>query len=79
MRRRSGHARSQDVIEAGDEWISSIDPQTARSVMPKWPGLVVMPDDVGFVDSIPHTATGKIEKRCVAATEADVPAKRDAW
>jgi fatty-acyl-CoA synthase len=30
-----------------------------------------MPDDVAFVDAIPHTATGKIQKRDLRETFKD--------
>jgi fatty-acyl-CoA synthase len=69
--------RSKDVIKSGGEWISSIDlenaamahPAVAEAAVigvthPKWDErpLLWLPDDVQFVDTIPHTATGKILK-----------------
>ncbi|CAI8827348.1 hypothetical protein EMIT0P253_260072 [Pseudomonas sp. IT-P253] len=42
--------RAKDVIKSGGEWISSIDLENAAVSHP------------AFVEALPHTATGKLQK-----------------
>ena len=78
--------RAKDLIKSGGEWISSIQLEnlvlvlkegqklSKEEILDRMRGKVAkwqLPDDVLFLDELPHTATGKVSKAALRGRFAD--------